>query len=111
MVIDVNPDARVFAFTAALAILTALLFGLAPALHGTRVDLTAAMKASRGSPSAGTLRRRALLRPGLVVCQLTLAVPRFWSEPDCWFAHSSNWNLYSQASIRGTYCSLTSART
>src|SRR5437588_9536410 len=42
--LDLSPDARVFGFTAALAVLTALLFGVLPALRSTRISLTAAMK-------------------------------------------------------------------
>jgi predicted permease len=42
--LDLSPDLRVFSFTAVLAILTALLFGVLPALRSTRVSLTAAMK-------------------------------------------------------------------
>ena len=42
--LDLSPDLRVFGFTAGLAVLTALLFGVLPALRSTRVSLTAAMK-------------------------------------------------------------------
>jgi predicted permease len=74
--LDVNLDYRVLAFTAAVSILTGLLFGLAPALHGTRLDLTAALKASPGSLfTAAQHRRRGLLRNALIVWQVALAVP------------------------------------
>jgi predicted permease len=42
--LDLNPDARVLAFTAAVAVLTGVLFGLAPAFLATRVDVNHALK-------------------------------------------------------------------
>jgi putative ABC transport system permease protein len=42
--LDLSLDSRVLAFTAGVAILTTLLFGLAPAWRGTRVDPQSAMK-------------------------------------------------------------------
>ncbi|HEX7287308.1 MAG TPA: ABC transporter permease [Candidatus Angelobacter sp.] len=48
--LDLSPDLRVFGFTAAVAVLAALLFGVLPAVRSTRVSLTAAMK---GNPLQG----------------------------------------------------------
>jgi putative ABC transport system permease protein len=42
--LDLSPDLRVLGFTASIALLTAFLFGLLPALRSTRVSLSAAMK-------------------------------------------------------------------
>ncbi len=42
--LNVQPDVRVLGFTLALALLTTLLFGLVPALRGTRGDLIPALK-------------------------------------------------------------------
>ena len=44
IVFDFNVDWRVLAFTAGLSLMTALLFGLAPALRATRPDLLEALK-------------------------------------------------------------------
>jgi predicted permease len=52
----VRPDWRVALFSAGLATLTCIAFGLAPALHASRVDVLSALKGrSAGSPS-GSLR-------------------------------------------------------
>jgi predicted permease len=42
--LNLSPDARALAFTAAVAMLTSMVFGLAPALLATRVDVNSALK-------------------------------------------------------------------
>jgi putative ABC transport system permease protein len=65
-------DASVLAFAAASAVITALVFGLVPALQGSVVRLAETLKeGSRGS-SDGLSKRR--WRRGLVVGELALAV-------------------------------------
>ncbi len=57
----VSLDWTVLAFTAVLALLTALVFGFAPALHASRVDLSRSFKTGRQhSDAAGTRLRNAL---------------------------------------------------
>ena len=64
-------DWRVLGFTFALALLTGLVFGLAPAWRTTRVDLTPSLKDSgRASSSV----HRSLLSRGLVVVQVALSL-------------------------------------
>ena len=46
VVLDLSIDIRVLAFTMAVAVATGILFGLAPAWQGTRVDPHSAMKAN-----------------------------------------------------------------
>jgi macrolide transport system ATP-binding/permease protein len=63
-------DFRVLAFTLALAIVTALAFGLLPALRATRLDLAQGMK--DGANTGGY--RHSRLRSGLVVLQVAASV-------------------------------------
>jgi predicted permease len=73
-----NPgiDGRVLLFTFAAAVLTGIIFGFAPALRGTRVDLTPALKAgTRSSAAEGHAGGRWFnLGNGLVIAQVALAV-------------------------------------
>ncbi len=59
------PDFRVLAFALTMAATTGIAFGLSPALHATRGDLTGALK-ENGTPP----RRRQRLRSVLVVTQV-----------------------------------------
>ncbi len=70
--VDLSPDWRVLGFTAAAATLTCILFGLTPALRGTRISPQAAMKA--GSLGLTTTRERFGLRRILVVSQVAMSL-------------------------------------
>jgi predicted permease len=69
-------DGRVLAFTFAASVLTGIIFGLAPAFRGTRVDLTPALKEGAGGSAAEgrTGGKWFSLGNGLVVAQVALAV-------------------------------------
>lgn len=69
-------DGRVLVFTFAASVLTGIIFGLAPAFRGTRVDLTPALKEGTGSSAAeGRAGGRWFsLGNGLVTAQVALAV-------------------------------------
>lgn len=71
LLLRAEPDVRILAFGAAMSLITALVFGLLPALQATRVDPTIALRGATGgvggAPSAARLRR------GLVVAQVTLS--------------------------------------
>lgn len=70
--LDLHPEARIFAFTAALCLLTGLLFGLMPAFQAAKVSLTAALK--EGSAEAGNSLGRFRLGKALVVSQVALSL-------------------------------------
>jgi predicted permease len=63
-------DYRVLAFAIGLSILTGILFGLAPALRATRVDLQSTLKDQGASVSSGISNVR--LRKWLLVSQVAL---------------------------------------
>lgn len=69
--LSVRLDHRVVLFSAALSILTGIIFGLAPAVRATRPDLTGALKDE--SQKSGTLRRFGL-RNILVVAQVAVCM-------------------------------------
>jgi putative ABC transport system permease protein len=73
--LDVALDLRVLAFTASATILTGLLFGIAPAWRGTRVQPQAAMKANaRGVMGSSRLGLGKLLVIAQVALSLLLVV-------------------------------------
>jgi predicted permease len=66
------PDLRVLGFTVGVALLTCVLFGVAPALQAAHADPGTVMKASGRGLTAG--RERFLLRRGLIVSQVALSL-------------------------------------
>jgi putative ABC transport system permease protein len=68
--VDIRPDLRVLAYTAAAVLGTAILFGLAPVWHASRVDLIDVLKRSS---SSGRKRLTAHTLRGLVVGQLAVS--------------------------------------
>jgi predicted permease len=72
--LEVGLDARVLAFTFAIAVLSALVFGTVPALRAVRMDLNPMLKERKGSSSAMTRGRlgRALLISQVAISLLLL---------------------------------------
>jgi predicted permease len=72
----VSPDWRVLTFTIAATFITAILFGLAPALRGSRVDLTPSLKESASSLPGGAAYTGHFFRlaDALVVSQVALSI-------------------------------------
>jgi predicted permease len=69
--LSVTPDATVLGFTALVAIVTVVLFGTAPALYATRVELVPSLKEGRG---ATTTTSRSKLARGLIVGQVAVSL-------------------------------------
>jgi putative ABC transport system permease protein len=67
---EINIDRWVFGFTLLISAVTGVVFGLAPALHASKIELTEAMK--EGSRGAGGGRGR--LRSALVVAEIAIAL-------------------------------------
>ena len=70
--VDMPRDLRLLGFTAGLAVLTCVGFGLLPALHASRTDPLEALKSGgRGIAGSGA---RLSVRRALVVCQVALSL-------------------------------------
>jgi putative ABC transport system permease protein len=69
---EIKVDSAALAFTFALALVTSLVFGLAPALQSTRNDFNETLKEGGRGESGGGRGRR--LRNGLVVAEVAMAL-------------------------------------
>jgi putative ABC transport system permease protein len=67
---EIAVDGRALLFTGAIAILTGLIFGLAPALRASRLDLNRTLKET----ARGASGRRSRLRSALVVAEIAIAL-------------------------------------
>ena len=70
--LNLNPDAKVFAYALSLSLVTGIVFGLSPALQFTRQDLTTALKDDSASFGRGI--RRSRLRSLLVGGQVAVSM-------------------------------------
>ncbi len=70
----VSPDVKVLAFTAAISVLTGILFGIAPAFSATRVDVGPALKENARSVTAGQSKRGLGLGRGWVTAQVAISL-------------------------------------
>ena len=71
MPLDLSPDYRVLTFTLLITIVTALLFGIAPALRASRLELTPALRDGHGASSAAS---RGALSRSLIAGQIALSI-------------------------------------
>ena len=65
-------DGRALLFTLAVSLVAGVVFGLAPALHSSRADLSAALKEGGRTGSSGHARQR--MRAALVVSEIALSL-------------------------------------
>ena len=70
--LDVHPDLRTLAFTAGVSMLTGVLFGLAPALRATRVDVSSTLKDNARNVVGGG--GRVTIGKALVVSQVAVSL-------------------------------------
>jgi putative ABC transport system permease protein len=70
--LQVGLDWRVLGFTLLVSVLTGVIFGLVPALHSSKTELTESLKEGGRSSSDGARRNR--IRGTLVVSELAIAV-------------------------------------
>ena len=70
--LQVGLDWRVLGFTLLVSVLTGIVFGLVPALHSSRTELTESLK--EGGRSSGDRGRRNRIRGVLVVSELAIAI-------------------------------------
>lgn len=73
IVLDTRPDSVIFAFTAATTLSCLVLFGLAPALRATRVDVATALR-MHGRNLFGARHGRWRIGPTLVLAQMALSM-------------------------------------
>jgi predicted permease len=73
--LDLHPDGKILAFTLSVSVLTGILFGLAPALRATHVDLNSVLKAA-ARVFSGTAARPGRMPIGkvLVIAQVALSL-------------------------------------
>jgi putative ABC transport system permease protein len=64
-------DWRALLFSATIAVITGLLFGIAPAIHASRIDLSSSMRSSSRTATGDRSRRR--LRQALVVAEVAIS--------------------------------------
>src|SRR5215469_4164404 len=70
--LDLKMDGRVLAFTIGIAVLCGLLFGILPALRGTRIDAISAMKEGQSQSSGG--RSHSSAARWIVAAQVALSL-------------------------------------
>ncbi|HET7585184.1 MAG TPA: ABC transporter permease [Gemmatimonadaceae bacterium] len=80
--LQVGPDAHVLLFTAALALITAVVFGLAPALRASRLSLSDAMRIDGGRSGTGGRTRtgRALVAVQVAGAMLLLSTAALFTR-------------------------------
>ena len=89
--LDVPRDVRVLFFTAVTSLLTGILFGLAPAIRATRLDINRTLAAN----SRGTIGGRGRVRTGKILAIAQIALSLVLVLGAAWFVDSLH-NLVTQ---------------
>jgi len=75
VLLNLHPNGKILAFTLGVSVLTGILFGIAPALRATRVDLNSVLKAAaRGFSGTSSHPGRMPIGKVLVVAQVALSL-------------------------------------
>ena len=72
--INLRPDARMLAFTLGIAVLSAILFGLIPALRATRLDLSPILKSTTSGSTGENASHRLPVTKVLVIAQVAISL-------------------------------------
>jgi predicted permease len=72
--LNLRPDARLLGFTLLIAVVTAIFFGLIPALRATRLDLSPVLKSAAGGTAGETAGRRLPVGRVLVIAQVAVSL-------------------------------------
>src|SRR5438876_346528 len=76
LALNISPDVHVLGFSLGLTLITGIVFGLAPALHATRADLSTAIKEDSaglaGKAGSGGFLRSTLVGSQVAVCMVLL---------------------------------------
>ncbi|HYP26744.1 MAG TPA: ABC transporter permease [Blastocatellia bacterium] len=70
--LDISPDITVLGFTAGISLLSGIIFGLAPAIRASRIDLSSGLKEKSAGGGGG--RRRFAVASTLVISQIALSL-------------------------------------
>ena len=76
LLLRLDPDVFIFGYTLLLSLATTFVFGLAPALQASKIDLTSALRQDAGmiAPRLGRSLRKLTLRDALVMAQVSLSL-------------------------------------
>jgi putative ABC transport system permease protein len=96
---SVAVDWRVMGFTAGIAILTGFIFGTAPALHATRIDLTESLKTGGQHSTAASHRLRSVLAMAEVALAVVLVTGAGLTVKSLWELSHVNPGFRSQSIV------------
>jgi predicted permease len=93
---DVSVDTRVLVFTGLLSVLTGILFGLAPAVGASKVDLTKSLKTGDRSGTSGNTALSRLLVVGEVAVSVVLVIGAGLLVESLWNLSNANPGFHAE---------------